>query len=61
MSDISKCKGEGCEIRIRCLRFTAKESEWQSWIYPVNRGENCEFFLPAMVLKKKEAHDRSRS
>jgi hypothetical protein len=45
VSDISKCRGDECEIRDRCRRFTDRPSERQAWVWPKNRGENCEYFL----------------
>ena len=31
MSDISKCSDASCPIRLKCYRFTAKSSMYQSW------------------------------
>lgn len=49
MSDITKCKGKNCpkDLRLDCLRFTAKESSWQSWIMgKVNRKTyKCDDYL----------------
>jgi hypothetical protein len=30
-NDITKCKGEGCELRETCYRYKAKPSRWQSY------------------------------
>ena len=30
MSDITKCSGEGCPIKEKCYRFTAKSDVYQS-------------------------------
>ena len=31
MADITKCRGEGCEIKDQCYRFTAKPDQYQSY------------------------------
>lgn len=46
MSDISKCAGNGCDLREECYRFTAPASQWQSFIVPPAVGEACEYRLP---------------
>jgi hypothetical protein len=43
MPDFSMCKGEGCDSRDKCRRFTATPTpKKQSWIKP--DPKNCEFF-----------------
>ena len=32
MADISKCSDASCPIRLKCYRFTAKSSTYQSWV-----------------------------
>lgn len=32
--DITKCSGDNCPIKYHCKRFTAKKSDYQSWINP---------------------------
>lgn len=34
MTDITKCHGTGCEMRVVCYRFTAPAHEMQSWVEP---------------------------
>jgi hypothetical protein len=45
MSDITMCSGEGCELKFKCHRFTAKRSDYQSYFSkePIKNGE-CEMF-----------------
>ena len=31
MSDISKCPGNGCPVKEKCYRYTAKAGVWQTW------------------------------
>ena len=31
MSDITKCPGNGCPIKDKCYRHSAKDGVWQSW------------------------------
>lgn len=46
MTDITKCKGEDCPQKDKCYRFTAPESEMQSYFAesPFN-GKRCDYFL----------------
>ena len=47
MADISKCKGDGCPIKEKCARFTAKSGERQAWLsfIPFNHNQKkCEMF-----------------
>lgn len=52
MIDICMCKGEGCPMKEKCLRFTAAPDEnWQSYFVesPVKGKKDktdCEFFMP---------------
>lgn len=45
MSDITKCKGEGCPIKDHCKRYTAKESVSQSYFMksPIEDGK-CDMY-----------------
>lgn len=46
MADITKCKGEGCEAKETCYRYTAKPSKYQSYFVQtpiVNQG--CEYYI----------------
>ena len=47
MSDISKCEGEGCEVRSQCVRFMAPRSRFhQSYICPSAPGMACDYYWP---------------
>lgn len=47
-SDISKCDGEGCPIRSKCLRYVSEPNNVQSWISMpgkfINNQFKCELF-----------------
>lgn len=52
MADITMCKGEGCELKYTCYRYTAKPSIRQSYfvITPIKKHyqfvkEGCDFYL----------------
>ncbi len=44
MTDITKCTGEGCELKETCYRFTAPTGMWQSYFMnpPIKDGK-CEY------------------
>lgn len=46
MPDITMCKGEDCESRVTCYRFTATPSMRQSY-FMGNPSENggCEYYI----------------
>ena len=46
MPDITKCKGEGCEAKNTCYRFTATPSMRQSYFTesPI-KDSGCEYYL----------------
>ena len=46
MSDITKCKGIDCNLKTMCHRYTAEESEYQSYFSepPFKDGE-CDMFF----------------
>ena len=45
MSDITKCKGEGCPMKDTCHRFTDPASEYQSYFIesPIKDGK-CDMY-----------------
>ncbi len=47
MSDITKCSGKKCKMRNECLRYTSKNSHWQSWsnFYIHIKNKKCDYFL----------------
>lgn len=45
MADITKCRGDGCPVKIECYRYTAKASEYQAYfVYPPIKNEKCDYF-----------------
>lgn len=47
MSDITKCTGEGCELKDNCYRYTAPSSElWQSWsnFFDYIDEQGCQYY-----------------
>ena len=47
MADISMCRGEGCERRENCYRFTAPPSSYrQAYMRP--DPKNCEHYWPVV-------------
>jgi len=43
MTDISKCKGLNCPLKLKCYRYTAKADEhWQSYLGRVPYDEKTE-------------------
>lgn len=55
MPDITMCKGEGCEARVTCYRFTATPSMRQSY-FMKNPSDNngCEYYINHNRLPKWE-------
>jgi len=43
MPDIAKCKGEGCDKKERCYRYTAEPDEYYQ-TYGYFDPEGCEYF-----------------
>lgn len=46
MADITMCRNLKCPIRKRCYRFTAKPSDYQSYMLFFYRGGKCREFWP---------------
>ena len=44
MSDITKCSGADCDLKMTCYRFTASEDMYQSYFMnsPIKDGK-CEY------------------
>lgn len=63
MSDISKCHGLGCPVRVACHRFTAScDGEWQSYLTPRllyvrGHGIECKDFMEADHGKADQAQE----
>lgn len=46
MPDITMCKGEGCESKYTCYRFTAEPGSRQSYFKgsPIRFKTNCDYY-----------------
>jgi hypothetical protein len=53
MTDITKCKGDGCHVKGTCYRFTAPKGMWQSYFMnpPIKDGE-CEMYWDTNTNEK---------
>jgi hypothetical protein len=64
MSDITKCHGLNCPIKLFCYRHTAVANpEWQSYfdVVPYNHNAHtCEYMVEQNYLDKEVAHDKVR-
>jgi hypothetical protein len=63
MPDITMCKGEGCEVKETCYRFTAKPSEYQQAYFPETPSVNggCEYYINDNKLNEKYYQSRFNS
>lgn len=53
MPDITMCKGENCEARVTCYRFTATPSKHQSYfIETPDLNGGCEYYINHNRLNK---------
>ena len=56
MSDIDMCGNDNCKKSQNCLRFLAKSSKNQSYLYDIeemcNENNNYEYFLEVKRLNK---------
>lgn len=50
MTWLQKCRGENCDIRDRCRRFTEPASAvfLQPWVVPDTTGANCTKLIPVV-------------
>ncbi|MBO6179436.1 MAG: hypothetical protein J6O04_09695 [Selenomonadaceae bacterium] len=57
MADITMCRGENCDVREKCYRYTAPVSRyWQSVFAETPTGKPCEHFWDnAVMFNGKEA------
>ena len=47
MADISMCSGKNCPLKKKCYRYTAPQSDYQSWFDnpPLKEeDDSCEYF-----------------
>ena len=45
MVDFAKCDSEECPVREKCLRYTVKPGQWQSYCDFYEDGKECEFMM----------------
>lgn len=46
MADMSKCIGDGCDVKHTCYRFTVKPSDYQSYFKPTPvKNNGCEYYI----------------
>ena len=45
MTDITKCTGANCDLKLTCYRYTAPSGTWQSFFVgvPIKNGK-CEYY-----------------
>jgi hypothetical protein len=44
MTDITKCSGANCDLKLTCYRYTASEGMYQSYFMnPPIKDEKCEY------------------
>jgi hypothetical protein len=62
MSDITKCKGEGCNKKRSCYRFLAPASEYQSYFMesPVKEDGTCSQYWEVKGERKKDEEQNKR-
>lgn len=48
MTGITMCKGDGCQLRGECYRYTAPIGRRQSFFTntPVDQDGKCDYFMP---------------
>ena len=61
MSDITKCKGQGCAVKDQCKRYTAEESFLQSYFMESPIKDNkCDMFWGENNQLNKITNDKKR-
>lgn len=55
MADITKCDGNNCPIRAHCWRFTAPDSEQQSWFVKTPGAYDGKEFYCDKYVPEREA------
>jgi hypothetical protein len=49
MPDIAMCKGKGCKLKKKCLRFTAAPNELRQSYFaepPMETNNSCTYLIP---------------
>jgi hypothetical protein len=55
MSDISMCSGKDCPLKKKCYRYTAPQSDYQSWFNnPPIKDNECDYFWDNKGYNKLE-------
>ena len=54
MSDITKCSGANCDLKLTCYRYTAPAFTWQSFFMkpPIENGK-CDSYWETFNTKQK--------
>lgn len=62
MADICMCRGEGCQVKDRCHRHTAKQSTLrQAWFTETpGRDDQCEHYWPVNRTDKGDSKGRRK-
>jgi hypothetical protein len=56
MTDITKCTGEGCELKETCYRYTAAMGTYQSMFVEVPiEDNNCNYYWNTNKIKTNPA------
>jgi hypothetical protein len=63
MSDISKCKGEGCNKKRSCYRFLAPASEYQAYFMdsPIKEDGTCNQYWEVKAEQKKDEEQKKEN
>lgn len=57
--DRTKCSNNTCSLRLNCLRFTGKASEYQSYTRFEPVDNKCEYKIDATRKRKRARKDNS--
>jgi hypothetical protein len=54
MPTLTKCSGNGCEMKNKCFRYTSPSNSYQSYFTEVPLKENgtCDYFLQVDIKRK---------
>lgn len=58
MTDIAKCDGKDCPLADSCWRFKAPCGDWQTYIEPKKRGEECEYYWKIEAVVQRERNGK---
>ena len=57
MSDITKCSGKDCYLRMTCYRYTATEGMWQSWSDFDSDTKPCKHYWEIKEIKRAHVNE----